>query len=87
MSRRIENSPPNRLRLPQAHLTFGWMDVAIDEVQVHLDMKHTNGMLAALKRARIGLAKRLLDRRAMDGTPVKDHKLLKAVAPSLPGTR
>ena len=56
-SRRIEDSPPNRLRLPEAHLAFSWMDVAIDKVQVHLDVKHANGMLAPLKNARIRLAK------------------------------
>jgi len=56
-SRRIEDGPPNRLRLPEAHLAFSWMDVAIDKVQVHLDVKHANGMLAPLKNARIRLAK------------------------------
>jgi hypothetical protein len=56
-SRRIEDRPPNRLRLPEAHLAFSWMDVAIDKAQVHLDVKHANGMLAPLKNARIRLAK------------------------------
>ena len=65
-SRRIENSPPNRLRLPEAHLALSWMDVAIDKLHVHFDMKHANGMLAPLKCARIRLANRLLDRRAIE---------------------
>jgi hypothetical protein len=56
-SRRIEDSPPNRLRLPEAHLELSWMDVAIDKVEVHLDVKHANGMLAPLKNPRIRLAK------------------------------
>jgi hypothetical protein len=56
-SRRIENSPPNRLRLPEAHLAFSWMDVAVDKVQIHFDVKHANGMLAPLQSARVRLAK------------------------------
>ena len=58
-ARRIEDSTPDRLRLSQSHLTLRWMDVAIDKPRVQLDMQNADGMLAALKSARVGLMKRL----------------------------
>ena len=68
---RIKNSPLHHLWLSQTHLTFGRMNVAIDQVQIHLDVKDTRRILTPLNRAQVRLAKRLLDGRTMDGTPLR----------------
>jgi hypothetical protein len=62
------------------------MDIAVDEFEVHLDVKHTDRVLTSLKHPKIRLAKGLLNSRAMNGTSVEYDKLLKAIPSPMAGT-
>ena len=86
-ARRVKDGPLQHLGPAETHLPLGRMDIAIDQVEIHLDVKHTGRMLTALENAQVGFAKRLLDRQAMNRTPVENHELEKTVPTSLAGAR
>jgi hypothetical protein len=83
----IKDSSLQHLRSPETYLALRGMDVAIDIFEVHFNMKHANGVLATLNHPDVRLAKRLLDGRTVNGTPVENHKLLETIPPPLARTR
>jgi hypothetical protein len=63
------------------------MNVAIDKLESHLDVKHTGRVLTALDNAQVSFAKRLLNRQTMNRTPVEDHELEETVSTPLSRAR
>ena len=86
-ARRVKDGPLQHLGPAETHLPLGRMDIAIDKFEIHLDVKHAGGMLTALDDTQVSFAKRLLDRQAMNRTPVENHELEKTVPTSLSGAR
>jgi hypothetical protein len=60
------------------------MNIAIDKLEIHLDVKNTGWVLTALDNPKVSFAQRLLDRQTVNRTPVHNHELEKAIATSLP---
>ncbi len=85
-SRTVKYGPLQCLRAPEAHFALRGMDVAVDEFEVHLDVKHADRVLTSLKYPKIRLAKGLLNSRAMNGASVQYDKLLKAIPSPMAGT-
>ncbi len=84
---RIKDSPLQHLGPPETHLPLRGMNIAIDEFEIHVDVKHTGRVLTALNNPKVSFAKRLLDRQTVNRTPVENHELEETIAPSLPGAR
>src|SRR5215207_8751566 len=85
--RRVKDGSLQHLGPAETHLPLGRMDIAIDKFEIHLDVKHTGWVLTALDDAQVSFAKRLLDRQAVNRTPVKNHELGKTVSTSLSRAR
>ena len=52
-ARRVKDGPLQHLGPAETHLPLGRMDIAIDKVEIHLDVKHTGRMLTALDNAQV----------------------------------
>ncbi len=68
----IKDRPLQHLRALETNLTLCGMNIAINEFAVHFDVKHANGMLAALNDSQICLPKGLLDSGTVNWTPVEE---------------
>jgi hypothetical protein len=85
-TRRIKESPLQHLGPPETHLSLRRMNVAIDEFEIHLDVKHTGWVLTAFDNAQVSFSKRLLDCQTVNGPTVENHELEKPVPTSLSWT-
>jgi hypothetical protein len=81
---RIKDGPLQHLGPAETHLPLRGMNIAIDKLEIHVDVKDTGWVLTALDNPKVSFAKRLLDRQTVNRTPVENHDLEKAIATSLP---